>query len=229
MAEADMPEPMIQVRDLHHSYADGAEVVEVLHGIDLQVERGQFVAVMGPSGCGKTTLLHILGLITRPTRAARLRLDGVETTGLGDGARTELRNGQIGMVFQRFNLLPVLSAVDNVKLPLRIRGQSLNGEAESMLEMVGLGAERHRKPGKLSTGQQQRVAIARAMVVGPKLLLADEPTGNLDSENADAILELLTRCHREFGQTIVMVTHDRGVAERADAVLAMKDGRFREC
>jgi ABC-type lipoprotein export system ATPase subunit len=220
---------MIQVRDLHHSYTDGAEVVEVLHGIDVEVERGRFVAVMGPSGCGKTTLLHILGLITKPTRAACLRLDGVETTGLGDGARTELRNGQIGMVFQRFNLLPVLSAVDNVRLPLWIRGQSLNGEAESMLDMVGLGAERHRKPGKLSMGQQQRVAIARAMVVRPSLLLADEPTGNLDSENAEAILGLLMRCHREFGQTIVMVTHDREVAERADDVLAMKDGRIREC
>jgi ABC-type lipoprotein export system ATPase subunit len=219
---------MIQVHDLHHSYTDGAEIVEVLHGIDMIVERGHFVAVMGPSGCGKTTLLHILGLITRPTRAASVRLDDVETIGLGDGARTRLRNGHIGMVFQRFNLLPVLSAVENVKLPLRLRGEPLDGEAERMLDMVGLGPERHRKPGKLSIGQQQRVAIARAMVVQPKLLLADEPTGNLDSENAGAVLALLNRCHSEFEQSIILVTHDEAVAKHADRVLYMKDGRFCE-
>ncbi len=219
---------MIQVSGLYHTYGHGAAAVEVLHGLDLRIDCGEFVAVMGPSGCGKTTLLHLLGLITQPTRASSMRLDGTETVGLPDAARTRLRSRKIGLVFQRFNLLPVISVVENVRLALRLRGQSPDGEAEAMLDLVGLAAERKRKPGQLSIGQQQRVAIARAMAVQPKLLLADEPTGNLDSENAESIMDLLTRCHQQFGQTVVVVTHNPAVAQRAERILTMRDGRICE-
>ena len=201
----------------------------MLHGIDLQIDRGAFIAVMGSSGCGKTTLLHVLGLITQPTRARSVRVDGTETVGLPDAARTRLRSQKIGLVFQRFNLLPVISAVENVRLALRLGGQSPDGQAEAMLDLVGLAGAGNRKPGQLSIGQQQRVAIARAMAVRPKLLLADEPTGNLDSENAAGVMDLLTRCHEQFGQTVVVVTHNPTVAKRAQAILTMRDGRFREC
>jgi len=224
-----MCEPMIQTRRLHHTYGRGPAAVEVLHDIDLRVEPGEFVAVMGPSGCGKTTLMHILGLVTRSTRAESIRIDGTETAGLSDAARTRLRARKIGFVFQRFNLLPVISALENVRLALRLRGQSPNGEAEEVLERVGLGEARNRKPGRLSIGQQQRVAIARALVAEPRLLLADEPTGNLDSEHAAAIMDLLAGCHRRFGQTVVVVTHNPSVAERAERILVMGDGRFRGC
>ena len=214
---------------MHHTYGNGASAVEVLHGIDLQIDRGAFIAVMGSSGCGKTTLLHVLGLITQPTRARSVRVDGTETVGLPDAARTRLRSQKIGLVFQRFNLLPVISAVENVRLALRLGGQSPDGQAEAMLDLVGLAGAGNRKPGQLSIGQQQRVAIARAMAVRPKLLLADEPTGNLDSENAAGVMDLLTRCHEQFGQTVVVVTHNPTVAKRAQAILTMRDGRFREC
>ena len=168
-------------------------------------------------------------MITQPTRARSVRVDGTETVGLPDAARTRLRSQKIGLVFQRFNLLPVISAVENVRLALRLGGQSPDGQAEAMLDLVGLAGAGNRKPGQLSIGQQQRVAIARAMAVRPKLLLADEPTGNLDSENAAGVMDLLTRCHEQFGQTVVVVTHNPAVAERAQAILTMRDGRFREC
>jgi putative ABC transport system ATP-binding protein len=220
---------MIETRGLHHTYGSGTGAVEVLHDIDLRVEPGEFVAVMGPSGCGKTTLLHILGLITRSTRAESIRIDGVETAGLSDAARTRFRARKIGFVFQRFNLLPIISAVENVRLALRLRGQSPNGEAEDVLKQVGLSDALNYKPGQLSIGQQQRVAIARALVTKPRLLLADEPTGNLDSENAAVVMDLLEDCHRRFGQTVVVVTHNPSVAARAERILVMRDGRFREC
>ena len=219
-------ELMINVAGVHHAYQYGAVVEPVLHGIDLQVRRGEFVVVMGPSGCGKTTLLNILGLMMPPTQAASVHIAGRETLGLSDGERTRLRREAIGFVFQRFNLLPTISARRNVALPLKIRQQTLDGHVEMLLERVGLTDFAHKKPGQLSVGQQQRVAIARAMVGGPALLLADEPTGNLDSGNADAILNLLTDFHHEEGQTILMITHNEHLAVKADRVINMRDGRF---
>ncbi|MFQ5807459.1 MAG: ABC transporter ATP-binding protein, partial [Phycisphaerae bacterium] len=183
-------EMMINVEQVHHTYCHGGVNEPVLHGIDLQVRRGEFVIIMGPSGCGKTTLLNIVGLMMSPTRAASVRIAGRETLGLPDGARTQLRRGTIGFVFQSFNLLPTISAKRNVALPLTIRRQNLDGRVETILERVGLANFAHKKPGQLSVGQQQRVAIARALVGRPALLLADKPTGNLDSANAHAILSL---------------------------------------
>jgi putative ABC transport system ATP-binding protein len=159
-------------------------------------------------------------------RAASVRIAGRETLGLEDGSRTQLRRETIGFVFQRFNLLPTISARQNVALPLKIRRQTLDGQAETLLERVGLSDYAHKKPGQLSVGQQQRVAIARAMVGRPGLLLADEPTGNLDSDNAEAVLALLADFHHEWGQTIVMITHNEHLTVRADRVIQMRDGRF---
>jgi putative ABC transport system ATP-binding protein len=181
---------------------------------------------MGPSGCGKTTLLNVLGLMLSPTRARSFGLAGQDMLGLGDAARTRLRCEAIGFVFQRFNLLPTISVRQNVALPLRLRGAEADGQVEQLLARVGLADYARKKPGQLSMGQQQRVAIARAVVGAPALLLADEPTGNLDSANAVSVLELLSDLHRQQGQTVVMITHNEQLAVAADRVLHMRDGRF---
>jgi putative ABC transport system ATP-binding protein len=219
-------ELMIDVRGLHHAYASGAVVEPVLHGLELQIRRGEFVVIMGPSGCGKTTLLNILGLMMAPTSATAVRLAGRETLGLGDAARTRLRREVLGFVFQRFNLLPTINVRRNIALPLKIRDIAMDGQVDELVARVGLTAYAHKKPGQLSVGQQQRVAIARAVVGRPALLLADEPTGNLDSANAAAILDLLSDFHQQEGQTVVMITHNEQLAVRADRVLRMRDGRF---
>lgn len=221
-----MSAPMIEICGVHHTYSHAGVVEPVLHGIDLTVQRGEFVVVMGPSGCGKTTLLNILGLMMRPTKATSVRIAGVETLRLSDAARTRVRRDAIGFVFQRFNLLPTITAWRNVALPLRIRRQPLDGQVEAVLDHVGLRQYVRKKPGQLSVGQQQRVAIARAMVGRPALLLADEPTGNLDTANAQAILNLLSEFHRDAGQTIVMITHNQHLTLAADRVLHMRDGQL---
>ena len=217
---------MIDIRGVHHTYRHEGVAEPVLHGLDLQVRRGEFAVIMGPSGCGKTTLLNILGLMMPPTRADTVRVAGHETLGLPEGTRARLRRETIGFVFQRFNLLPTISARRNVALPLKIRRESLDGRVDDVLERVGLSDYAHKKPGRLSVGQQQRVAIARAMVGRPALMLADEPTGNLDSANAQAVLALLSDFHREWGQTILMITHNEHLAVKADRVIQMQDGRF---
>ena len=218
---------MIDIRDVHHTYRHGGVDEPVLHGLDLQVRRGEFAVIMGPSGCGKTTLLNILGLMMPPTQADSVRIAGHETLELQEGVRARLRRETIGFVFQRFNLLPTISARKNVALPLKIRNEALDGRVDRLLELVGLSDYAHKKPGRLSVGQQQRVAIARAMVGHPALLLADEPTGNLDSANAQAVLALLSDFHREWGQTILMITHNEHLTVKADRVIQMQDGRFR--
>ncbi len=222
-----MNELMINIEQVYHTYHHDAVSEPVLHGIDLRVRRGEFVIIMGPSGCGKTTLLNILGLMMPPTRAHSVCVAGRETLGLPDNARAKLRRETIGFVFQRFNLLPTISAGQNVALPLKIRKEPLDGQVDELIERVGLSAYAHKKPGQLSVGQQQRIAIARALVGRPALLLADEPTGNLDSDNAEAVLSLLTDFHREWGQTILMITHNEHLAVGADRVINMRDGRFR--
>lgn len=219
-------ELMIDIHDVYHEYRHAGVIEPVLHGVDLRVARGEFVVIMGPSGCGKTTLLNILGLLLTPTRAARVRVAGAETLGLSDAGRTRLRRQRIGVVFQRFNLLPTISVRRNVALPLHLRGMAADGQVDALLARVGLGEYARKKPGQLSAGQQQRLAIARALIGRPALLLADEPTGSLDSASAEGVLHLLSEFHREWGQTVVMITHNEHLAVRADRVLHMRDGHF---
>ncbi|MCK6457359.1 MAG: ABC transporter ATP-binding protein [Phycisphaerae bacterium] len=218
---------LLEARGVQHAYREDGRTYPVLHGVDLTLRRGEFTLIMGPSGCGKTTLLHILGLMMHPT-AGRIELDGVELTGLPDAERTRCRRERIGFVFQRFNLLPILSARANVELALRLRRVPLDGQVGRVLEQVGLADKAHLKPRALSIGEQQRVAIARAVVGRPAILLADEPTGNLDSANADRVLALLRDIHAATGLTTLMITHNERLADVADRVLHMRDGRLTE-
>ncbi|TWT43840.1 Lipoprotein-releasing system ATP-binding protein LolD [Phycisphaerae bacterium RAS1] len=217
---------MVDILGVEHSYTHAGVIEPVLHGVNLTLRRGEFVVLMGPSGCGKSTLLNVLGLMMSPTRAQRFALAGNDALHMSDARRTLFRRRHIGFVFQRFNLLPTISARANVALPLRIAGAGVDGQVDELLRAVDILPHARKKPRQLSVGQQQRVAIARAMVTRPALLLADEPTGNLDSANADAVLRLLSRFHREFGQTILMITHNEQLAVEADRVLHMRDGRI---
>jgi putative ABC transport system ATP-binding protein len=211
---------------LAKSYRSDGVLTPVLRGLDLSVPAGRFLAIMGPSGCGKSTLLHVLGLMMRAD-GGRLTVLGRDVAGLTGRAQTQIRRDSIGFVFQRFNLLASISALANVRLAGRLRGLADRVSAERMLAAVGLDGDRlRRRPGKLSIGEQQRVAMARALIGKPALLLADEPTGNLDSENAARILELIRRLHEQFGQTTIMITHSASAADFADVVLHMKDGRI---
>ncbi len=217
-------EYILKATDLHKSFGGGAAREHVLRGLDLRVRRGEFLAVMGPSGCGKSTLLHILGLMAGPNEGTII-IDGLDTTGLGERGRAELRREKIGFVFQRFNLISVLSGYDNIALSLRIRGLD-SGGTDELLRAMGVADVARKKPSQMSIGQQQRLAVARAIAHKPDILLADEPTGSLDSDNAQTLLELLASANRQDGQTIVMITHSPAVAEVATRVVYMKDGRI---
>ncbi len=222
----------LEARNLHKTYRlSRHNVVRALRGVDVSVESGEMVGIMGPSGCGKSTLMHILGLLHSPDKGTNpppsLLIDGVDVAGLSDRGLTQMRANRMGFVFQSFNLLSTLSALENVSLPAEYAGwlkADARNAAGEALEVVGLAERMDHKPMELSGGQQQRVAIARALVTKPALLLADEPTGNLDSENTEEVLELLHRCNRELGQTLVLVTHDSRVSEACDRVLQMQDG-----
>ena len=215
---------ILTARDLHKSFGRGPARVDVLRGLDLAVGRGEFLAVMGPSGCGKSTLLHILGLMTAPD-AGRIVLAGRDV-GTGAAELNALRRRQIGFVFQRFNLLGQLSAEDNVGISLRVRGLRPDEHVRELFETLGVAHVARRKPSQMSIGEQQRVAVVRALAHRPTILLADEPTGNLDSANSDTLLEHFRRIHRQNAQTIVMITHSADAAERADRAVHMKDGRI---
>jgi putative ABC transport system ATP-binding protein len=215
---------ILLARDLHKSFGRGAAKVHVLRGLDLTVRRGEFLAVMGPSGCGKSTLLHVLGLMTGPDEG-RIVLDSREVPD-DEPSRTLLRRRHIGFVFQRFNLLGVLNAADNIRISLRVRGLEMDGRAEEVLDQLGLADLARRKPAQMSTGEQQRLAVGRALAHHPELILADEPTGNLDSDNARRLLELLRQVNRQETQTIVMVTHSATAAETADRIVRMADGKI---
>ena len=218
--------PLIEARGLQKTYHTGDVDVEVLRGVDLAVERGEFVAIMGPSGSGKSTLLYLLGGIDVPT-SGQVLLEGEDLATLGDDGRTLLRRRRLGFIFQTFNLLPTLTAEENVALPLELDGvpspEALE-RAEAVLEQVGMSHRRRHAPGKLSGGEQQRVAVARALAIEPLLLLADEPTGNLDSVNGRQVTALLRGLVDQYQQTIVMVTHDGAVAAEADRLVQLCDG-----
>jgi putative ABC transport system ATP-binding protein len=218
---------VLETRGLTKSYGSVEEArVQALRGVDLQVEEGELLAIMGPSGSGKSTLLHILGGVEVPTDGQVL-LEGVDLASLSDDERTILRRERMGFIFQSFNLLPAFTAEENVALPMELAGipsSEAKRRAFDMLKMVAMSHRRHHIPSTMSGGEQQRVAIARALVMEPALLLADEPTGNLDSANGQQVTALLRRLASEHNQTIVMVTHDAEVADQSDRIVRLRDG-----
>ena len=210
--------------DVRRRFGEGDAAVNALAGVSVGFERGRFSAIMGPSGSGKSTLMHILAGLDRPT-SGTVTIDGVELTGLDDAALTRLRRDKLGFVFQFFNLIPVLSAEENVELPLSIAGVKPDSDwIERLIDTVGLADRRTHRPSELSGGQQQRVAVARALASKPAVVFADEPTGNLDSRSSDEVLQLLRRSVDEFGQSVVMVTHDPEAASHADRLIVLRDG-----
>ncbi|MFV9504249.1 MAG: ABC transporter ATP-binding protein [Oscillochloridaceae bacterium umkhey_bin13] len=220
--------PVLQAQNVRKQYQMGEVTVDALAGVSLTVEKGEFVAAMGPSGSGKSTLLHLLGGLDGPSEG-EITLAGQPLAHLSDNAITLVRRRKVGFIFQFYNLLPTLTAEENVALPLLIDGQRLERhqpKIDQLLALVGLSERRHHRPDQLSGGQQQRVAIARAFVNDPAIVLADEPTGNLDSRSGTTILELLRRACDELGATIVMVTHDPRAASYADRVVFLKDGHL---
>jgi putative ABC transport system ATP-binding protein len=227
MTVTAMAAPVLELTDVHKTYTSGSLEVEALRGITMSIHSGEFVAVMGPSGSGKSTLMHILGCLDVPTSGS-YRLAGDSVADLDDVELAEIRNAAIGFVFQQFNLLPSMSAWRNVELPLTYAGVApadRRRRALAALDRVGLADRVDHRPGELSGGQQQRVAVARALVTDPALILADEPTGNLDSTSSGDVLALLSELHAS-GRTIVLITHESDVAAAAQRVVAIHDGQI---
>jgi len=222
----DSPDALVQAIGVTRRYGSGDAAVDALCGISLGLTGGQFTAVMGPSGSGKSTLMHVLAGLDDPT-SGTVFIDGVEITALKERQLTQLRRDKIGFIFQTFNLLPMLTAKENLVLPLTIAGRSVDERwLATLVDAVDLGDRLAHRPSELSGGQQQRVAIARALIGKPAVIFADEPTGNLDSHSGDEVLALLRRSADEFGQTIVMVTHDARAASAADRIVFLQDGRI---
>ena len=222
-----MTDWVLQADDITKVYRMGAVEVHALRGVSFAVARGELVAIMGPSGSGKSTLMNILGCLDRPTSGEYI-LDGQAVASLSDDQLAAIRNRKVGFVFQSFNLLPRMTALENVALPLRYAGvvRGARERAQAALEAVGLGERLHHKPNELSGGQQQRVAIARALVNNPAIILADEPTGNLDTKSGREIMALLTGLNRDQGATVILVTHDPEIAAYAERVIHIRDGRI---
>jgi putative ABC transport system ATP-binding protein len=217
--------PIVQAHDLSRRYGEGEAAVDALANVSVDFPAGRFAAIMGPSGSGKSTLMHTLAGLDSPTSGTVL-LDGVELTALNDRELTKLRRDRIGFIFQTFNLLPVLNAEENILLPLSIAGRKPDRDwFDQLVKTVGIGDRLTHRPAELSGGQQQRVAVARALVSRPRVVFADEPSGNLDSKASDDVLGLLRQAVDEFGQTVVMVTHDAHAASFADRLLVLADGR----
>jgi putative ABC transport system ATP-binding protein len=217
---------IVGARDLHRRFGEGEAAVEALDGVTVSFERGRFSAIMGPSGSGKSTLMHVLAGLDRPTSGSVV-VDGQELNGLDDAALTNLRRDKLGFIFQFFNLLPVLNAEENIKLPLTIAGRKPDEEwLKRLVDTVGLGDRLTHRPSELSGGQQQRVAVARALVSRPAVVFADEPTGNLDTRSSEEVLRMLRGAVDEFGQTVVMVTHDPEAASYADRLVILRDGQI---
>jgi putative ABC transport system ATP-binding protein len=220
---------MIELKNVHKVYPMGEVSVPALRGINLTIHPGEFVAIMGPSGSGKSTLMHLLGCLDLPSDGV-VQLDGKDITELDEGTLAQIRGKKVGFVFQTFNLIPTLTAQENVELPLFFQGvprEKRRARAAELLPKVGLDGRLHHKPAQLSGGERQRVAIARALANDPEIILADEPTGNLDSESGKAILELLAQLHRE-GKTIILVTHNPEAAAYAQRIVRIRDGRLVE-
>lgn len=221
-----MSEPaIIEANGLTKTYQVGDVPVHALRGVDLEIRKGEFVAIVGPSGSGKSTLFHILGGLTPPT-SGMVHVDGRDLAGITDAERTDLRKTHVGFVFQKYNLFPTLTAEDNIRIVQYIAGRHMGFDPHfrEVLRLLGIEDRLKHKPRALSGGQQQRVAIARAVVNSPAILLADEPTGNLDSENSAAVLRLMRDLNHRLGQTILMITHDSDAASYADRIVKMRDG-----
>jgi len=217
-------EPILKTENLWKVYRTGKVDVPALRGVSLEVFPGEFVSIMGPSGCGKSTLLHLIGGLAQAT-SGRVLLDGNDLTQLTDAARTLLRRHKVGFVFQRFNLLPTLDAYHNIALAQHIHGDGFDPHRfDVVTKLLGLTDRLHHKPSELSGGEQQRVALARAIISEPKIVLADEPTGNLDTKTSESVLALLRQLNQDLGQTIVMITHNPEAATYGNRVLHMRDG-----
>jgi putative ABC transport system ATP-binding protein len=216
---------IVTATDVRRRYGEGDAAVDALAGVTTSFERGRYSAIMGPSGSGKSTLMHILAGLDRPT-AGSVELDGVEITTLDDGDLTRLRRDKLGFIFQFFNLIPVLTAEENIVLPLSIAGKRPDEDwLRRLVETVGLSDRLTHRPAELSGGQQQRVAVARALIAKPAVVFADEPTGNLDSKSSEEVLRMLRQSVDDLGQTVVMVTHDPEAASYADRLVVLRDGR----
>jgi len=223
-----MSDPIIQIRDLRKVYQTGKVFVEALRGVNLQVPSGEFLSIVGPSGSGKSTLFHIVGGLTPPT-GGQVIVAGQDVSKAGEGGRTALRRSKVSFVFQKFNLLPNLTARDNIRTALYISGRSpsrFDTEFQNILDLLGIATRLDHKPSELSGGEQQRVAIARALATKPAILLADEPTGNLDTANSLAVLKLLRDLNDRLGQTILMITHNAEAAEYGHRIVHMRDGQI---
>jgi putative ABC transport system ATP-binding protein len=217
--------PIVSTTELRRVYGEGETAVHALRGVSTAFPAGQFTAIMGPSGSGKSTLMHLLAGLDRPT-AGSVVVDGSELANLDDKALTRLRRDRLGFVFQAFNLVPVLTAEENIRLPLTLAGRKPDKEwLDQLIAAVGLGDRLDHRPAELSGGQQQRVAVARALIHRPAVVFADEPTGNLDSHSSDEVLALLRQAADDFGQTVVMVTHDAHAASVADRIVVLNDGQ----
>jgi putative ABC transport system ATP-binding protein len=227
--------PIIVARDLSKTYRSGRIAVPALKEVSFAVERGEFVSIVGPSGSGKSTLFYLLGGLTRATTGSVL-IDGVDFAKLPDAERTAVRGRKIGFVFQKFNLLPTLTARDNIEIAYEISGRQIGGKQppldqkylSQLTELLGIDGRLDHRPSELSGGEQQRVAIARALITRPALVLADEPTGNLDSANSDIVLSMLRRSNQEFQQTVLMITHNPEAAAVGDRILHIRDGHLLE-
>lgn len=220
--------PIISIKDAWKTYSLGEVQVHALRGLNLDIYEGEFVAIQGPSGSGKSTAMNLVGCLDIPTKGSIL-LEGKDISKLHESDLAQIRGQTIGFIFQKFNLIPTISALDNVKLPMAFQGISESDRdkrAKELLELVDLTSRMHHKPGELSGGQQQRVAIARALSLDPPVILADEPTGNLDSTMGASVMDFLKKLHKEKGKTIVMVTHDDHLAKLADRVETLKDGKL---
>lgn len=216
---------ILRAVDLRKTYGKGESEVKALDGVSFSVEKGEFLAIIGPSGSGKSTLLHILGGVDRPT-SGKVFMDGCDVYAQNDEHLAIFRRRRVGLIYQFYNLIPVLNVVENITLPVLMDGRGVNKERlDELLDILKLRGRENRLPNELSGGQQQRVSIGRALMNAPAVVLADEPTGNLDSENSREIVELLKTSHKKYGQTLIVITHDENIALQADRVISVDDGR----